>query len=268
MSRKPQRWGTGDRITAARLNDTREESLRSRRAVTTGPNVTIIGSNLGTNTSAMVKQGCVLCIATEDFTEKLTDNYQATDKVPSGACRIIRLDLADGGYVDENDTAVTPFMVWDPLAWITGSETKSEGDAFWAAYNKDSQRLEVISGGGGGAQIIAFAVVSVDPVHRSAQVEIRQRTFRGKVYGSILEDSVVTVYDTDGCYLNEPDVDLTGRLGKATLMYVDQEAIDAHFFDLNDDTDCSDGSGTGPACVPTRYWNVISLCCPATICEA
>ena len=103
-----------------------------------------------------------------------------------------------------------------------------------------------------GAKIISFAIVSSDPTLRSAQVEIRQRTFPGTVYGSTLDDSVVVVYDTDGCYLNEPNVDLTGRLGKAVLMFVDAEAQAAHF-----------PTGT----VPQKYWNVISLCCPSIVCE-
>lgn len=103
-----------------------------------------------------------------------------------------------------------------------------------------------------GARIISFAIVSSDPALRSAQVEIRQRSFPGTVYGSTLEDSVVEVYDTDGCYLNEPNVDLTGRLGKAVLMLVDAEAEAAHF-----------PTGT----VPVKYWNVLSLCCPSIVCE-
>lgn len=103
-----------------------------------------------------------------------------------------------------------------------------------------------------GTKIISFSITSSDPTIRSALVEIRQRSFTGTVYGSILDDSVVTVYDTDGCFLNEPNVDLTGRNGKAVLMYVDAEAEAVHFTDYT---------------VPTKYWNVISLCCPNTVCE-
>jgi len=103
-----------------------------------------------------------------------------------------------------------------------------------------------------GTQIISFSIVSSDPSNRSALVEIRQRAFKGTVFGSMLEDSTVMVYDTDGCYLNEPNVDLTGRLGKAVLMFVDDEAAAVHFPGYF---------------VPEKYWNVLSLCCPATVCE-
>lgn len=101
-------------------------------------------------------------------------------------------------------------------------------------------------------KIIAFTVISSDPVLRSALVEIRQRSFEGTVYGSTLGDTVVTVYDTDGCFLNEPNVDLTGRNGKAALMRTDDEAAAIHFPGYT---------------VPEKYWNVLSLCCPNTVCE-
>lgn len=106
-------------------------------------------------------------------------------------------------------------------------------------------------GSAGGASIISFSVISSDAITRSALVDIRQRAFSGQVFGSILGDTVVTVYDTDGCYLNEPNVDLTGRRGKALLTITDQEAKDLHF------------GGAGPA----KYWNVLSLCCPQVVCE-
>lgn len=139
----------------------------------------------------------------------------------------------DGGSIIENDPKV--------------------GDEFIAYY--DPQRaafLPIATKSASGAQIISFAIVSSDPTNRSALVEIRQRTFSGTVYGSTLEDSVVTVYDTDGCYLNEPNVDLTGRLGKAVLMFVDAEAEALHFPGYF---------------VPEKYWNVLSLCCPSMVCE-
>lgn len=108
-------------------------------------------------------------------------------------------------------------------------------------------------GGGSGVQIISFSINSSDPLTRSADVEIRQRTFPGTVFGSTLDDTNVIVYDTDGCYLNEPNVDLTGRLGKAVLMLVDDEAAATHFADSYE--------------VPEKYWNVLTLCCPHFTCE-
>lgn len=129
--------------------------------------------------------------------------------------------------------------------------TAANGDSVIVSWI-DGRWLIRKNGGASGTQIISFSIVSSDPTIRSALVEIRQRSFTGTVYGSTLDDTVVTVYDTDGCFLNEPNVDLTGRNGKAVLMYVDAEAEAVHFPDYT---------------VPTKYWNVISLCCPNTVCE-
>ena len=116
-----------------------------------------------------------------------------------------------------------------------------------------SGRWHKKGGGGAGASILSFLIISSDPTLRSALVETKQRAFAGQAFGSTLNDTVVTVYDTDGCFLNEPNVDLTGRRGKAVLMNNDDEAGEIHF----------GGKGLGP----TKYWNVLSLCCPQVACE-
>ena len=46
-------------------------------------------------------------------------------------------------------------------------------------------------GGGSGAKIIDFQIISADPSIREALVQIEQRTVQGTVYGSILGDTVV-----------------------------------------------------------------------------
>ena len=108
-------------------------------------------------------------------------------------------------------------------------------------------------GGGSGAQIINFQIVSSDPTTRSAQVQIEQRAFKGTVFGSSLIDTVVQVYDTDGCYLNEPNIELTARRGKAVLMYSDDASDALHF--------------PGDPDPPAQYWCVLSICCPQLVCE-
>lgn len=131
------------------------------------------------------------------------------------------------------------------------SFSASSGDAVKVEW-VDGRWLFVKSASAGGSKIISFSIISSDPTLRSAEVEIRQRSFTGTVYGSTLGDTVVTVYDTDGCFLNEPNVDLTGRNGKAVLMYTDAEAEAIHFPDYD---------------VPAQYWNVLNLCCPNVVCE-
>jgi hypothetical protein len=108
-------------------------------------------------------------------------------------------------------------------------------------------------GGAGETQIINFQIASSDPTTRSAIVQIEQRAFKGTAYGSFLEGEVVYVYDTDGCYLNEPSVDLTARRGKAVLMYTDDAAAALHF--------------SGDYSPPEKYWCVLSICCPNASCE-
>jgi len=104
----------------------------------------------------------------------------------------------------------------------------------------------------GGSKQIRFDIVSSDPTTGEALVNIQQRTFSGQVYGSRLGDTVVTVYDTAGCYLNEIGVDLTGRSGFAMLFKTNQGAIDAHFSEYD---------------YPEWYWMVTGLCCPSLTCE-
>jgi len=250
---RPSDWKRGDLIRTDRLNGVTSEARLGRQSVVVGSGTAIVGTNHGVRAAHFQKQAIHLVEAIEDFASGyITDNYLAADVIPSGKCRLLQLELTTGTYAI--DPATEPFVVYDPLSVIGDSDSKASGDKFYCVWNRDNQRAEVVSGGGGGAKAISFAIVSTDYSNRSALVEIRQRTFSGQVFGSILDDTVVTVYDTDGCFLNEPSVDLTGRLGKAMLFIVDGEAIDAHF---KDDGDYS----------PKKYWNVFNLCCPHNECD-
>jgi len=114
-------------------------------------------------------------------------------------------------------------------------------------------RWQQQKGGGGGAKWIRFIIVSSDPTTSSAIVNIRQRSFTGVADGSSLSDTVIdSVYDTAGCYLNEINVDLTGRSGFAMLMLVDNEAEELHF---------------GVDGAPQWYWMVTGICCPSLSCS-
>lgn len=149
----------------------------------------------------------------------------------------------------EGGSGLHPNALIDPSLWKVGPI-----DFRW------SEERGVWIVGSEGSQIIAFNIVSSDPTVRSALVSIKQRSFLGQVYGSILGDTVVTVYDTDGCFLNEPNVDLTARRGKATLMYTDDESIALHFSGVA-------GTGASPTGVPEKYWMVTSICCPSVECD-
>lgn len=140
---------------------------------------------------------------------------------------------------------------------VVGSWEIEEGSGPFIVFGEHNVGTDTLigrfTGSGGETQIINFQFVSYNAAPRSAIVQIEQRAFTGPVYDSYLEDSVVDVYDTDGCYLNEPSVDLTARRGKAVLVYTDDAAAALHFPD-----------DYNP---PEKYWCVISICCPNVACE-
>ena len=114
-------------------------------------------------------------------------------------------------------------------------------------------------GGSSGGLSLMFQIVSSDPSIRTAIAQIEMRTFTGEAYGSSVSDTVVTIYDPAGCYLNEPNVDLTGRFGYADLFLTGSLAT------------ASTGygglawwaSGEGPS----KIWVVRNLCCPQGGCS-
>jgi hypothetical protein len=257
-----QKFEPGDQISAGRMNDLVDFAAGQYRDTGTGASVSYFGSRFVNASMEIPYPPPRLVIAMEDFVVGITDHL-VPDDVASARCRLVRLNTSNQHEPEQGGD----FWVYDPVASMMQASFRKEGDVMLVHFNVDSGRWEVPGGQTEAGETISFAIISNDPTTRTALVEIRQRTFRGQTYGSFLEDTVVYVHDTDGCYLNEPNVDLTGRLGKAILMYVDQEAAEVHFpedaFGSSCDTDYSSLVG----CAPEKYWNVISLCCPSTICE-
>jgi hypothetical protein len=153
---KPQHWSAGDAISAGRLNGLTRESLRSRKGESVGPGNCEVGDNFGSSSANHSKPAMHLCFATEDFkADQYTDNYLALDKIPSGKCLLVRFNPSTGDYEEEKwnsdidgyggDSGFEPFRVWDPMAKLKGMPNKVTGDIFYAAYNKDNCRLEIVS---------------------------------------------------------------------------------------------------------------------------
>lgn len=154
MSLKPNPFRPGQLITADRLNQLRREGIRDQQLRTSGPGMSVVDDYMSGGQSAhQAKPGTILCRAIEDFdVNRYTDAYSWPDPVPSGLCRLIRMRPDNGQY--EMESSDTPeFRVWDPMALIMGATSKSEGDSFYAAYNKDSGRVEVIGVGGPSVEI-------------------------------------------------------------------------------------------------------------------
>lgn len=96
-------------------------------------------------------------------------------------------------------------------------------------------------GSGGGAAIVRFTVTTadcdVDP--KSAVVNVDAIVCSG---ASVAVDDSITVYDKAGCFLNQPEADLAGRVGFAVKL---------------DDTAASGECD----------WEVFQMCCPINQCS-
>jgi hypothetical protein len=141
---------------------------------------------------------------------------------------------------------------------VVDTWTIEEGGELFTVFGEHNVTTDAVIGRqkatAGDTKFIRFQIVSSDPSTRSALVEIKQRAFRGPAFGSSLSDTVIdSVYDTAGCYLNEINVDLTGRSGFAQLMLIDAEAIEIHFGGYDPGVDW--------------YWMVTGICCPSLECD-
>jgi hypothetical protein len=119
----------------------------------------MVREDMGNQSANQQKQQMILCVATEDFEipDTYTDVYGVVDKVPSGTCLRMCLDMSDADYKEE--TAHMDFRVYDPVSKLMDIPTKSDGDVFYAIYNTDSRRWEVFSVEGQGRVGLRHALV-------------------------------------------------------------------------------------------------------------
>ena len=137
----------GQGIGANHLNSVQREALRGRSAVARGEGVTAVGSMAGPQSSQFPRPQVQLCIATEDFSDGSSTDLYTTDQVASGPAVLFRLNTTTSEYEEEEDR--TPFRVWDVASWIAGVPTViKKGSVFYAALNKESERLEIIASTG------------------------------------------------------------------------------------------------------------------------
>ena len=161
MTIQPEPFQPGQVLNTRRMNSLRQASIRDQQMVVNGPGMSAVGDYMmGAQASHHSKPHIVLCRAMEDFQRyQLTDSstfyggaFYSGDPVWSGKCRLVRLDVYTGQY-DQESANIPEFRVWDPLALLTSSDSKKEGDNFYAAYNKDTNRVEVIGVGGQSVEI-------------------------------------------------------------------------------------------------------------------
>ena len=121
-----------------------------------------------------------------------------------------------------------PEAAWNPHLWKSGPV-----DLRW---NEDKGIWSFISG----SPIIRFQIVSADSLNRTALVQLESRPADGNVPNTSLGGTITTVYDPNGCFLNEPAVNFTGRFGFAVWLVYQSSA----------------------------RWEIFSLCCDAGECVA
>ncbi len=138
----------GQPLSAAHLNAVQREALRGRMAAARGPGMAAVNSMSGPQSSHMPRPQVQLCIATQDFQEGVGDtDLYTTDFVPSGPAVLYRLNTTTSLY--ESEEEYSPFRVWDVASWIAGVPTNiKKGTVFYAALNKESERLEIIASTG------------------------------------------------------------------------------------------------------------------------
>lgn len=158
---KPRGWKQGDPISASRLNGTNAEAGRSRRQSSTGTGSSMVNETMGNQSHASYEAGTRLVRAKEDFapSDVSTDIYGLNDPQYSGKCMMMRLvssgNAPSGLY--EEEVFSQEFRVWDPIALLSSTASKSEGDVFYTVYNKDSKRWEVLTTGA--SQNLRHAIV-------------------------------------------------------------------------------------------------------------
>lgn len=141
----------------------------------------------------------------------------------------------------ENDDRVIDVMIYAEFSALASGKAQAHWDA-------KHGRWSGIQGGGSGAQIIGFEIVSVDCELCKAVVTVISRP--AGVTSVPEEDSYtgeVTVYDFAGCHLDATEIDLIGKFGYAT--YMDGPEFCA--------IDPDKGS----------RWEIMTLCCAETECQ-
>ena len=108
-------------------------------------------------------------------------------------------------------------------------------------------------GGGGRITSVRFKIVSSDPTTLSGLAQIIAWDYgfaKTQIPATIAGNTVIEICDPMGCFLNEPNVDLTDRAGVA--VYRDADAID----------NCRTGYAPFDG-----VWEVTSLCCKLLSCD-
>ncbi len=229
---EPNLIQSGEPITAVRMNDILEYA-RPPYAMVPNEGNAFFGSKSTNGRSGVERERMILVRATEDFEVRIS-TCETEDDVPSGRVEYVR--HIPQLNVHEPPEYQEPFYVYDPVAGLMGSRSKSEEDVFHCIWNDDSGRWEVVAGERG-VQQIRFEI-SAPPNCEACQSRARVLSRPPGVSRVTEEDDYgeLIVYDLLRGWLNRPDIDLfnpetgDGARGYASLLtWENQEcAIDPY----------------------------------------
>ena len=118
---------------------------------------------------------------------------------------------------------------------------------------REFKLLQAGGGGSGRVTSVRFKIVSSDPTTLSGLANIIAWDYgfsKTQIPATIAGNTVIEICDPMGCFLNEPNVDLTDRAGVA--VYRDADLID----------NCRTGYAPFDG-----VWEVTSLCCKLLSCD-
>mgnify|MGYP003648107467 CR=1 FL=1 len=187
----------------------------------------MVNETMGNQSALSHEAGTRLVVAKEDFTKDVqeTDIYAIFDPHYSGKCMMMRLNSSGAAPTGlyEEEVYSREFRVWDPMALLTDASSKSSGDMFYAIYNKDSKRWEVLQVAAVGSPRIFFEVVGYECISDTeVELTVTPIWYTGGCTATIPGfDSYDegTVIDPCGKALFFAAADLIGKNGFATYMY-------------------------------------------------
>ena len=136
---------------------------------------------------------------------------------------------------------------------VNRSESSSYTAGDWGKVERINGEWQPYTGTGGGVTSVRFKIVSSDPTTLSGLATILAWDYgfaKTQIPATIAGNTIIEICDPMGCFLNEPNVDLTDRAGVA--VYRDSDVID----------NCRTGYAPFDG-----VWEVTSLCCKLLSCD-
>ena len=219
--KRPENFAVGEQLRAARLNEVIDYA---RGPVTTsfgGQTAGVTGSRVFNASLTMARYTHMLVQATEDFALSVTDNTIADD-VPSGICRMVRMDRSANVYATSEITD----RVYDTITGLMGGEAPVTGDYMYCMFSTESGRWEKIGSAeftvvhgiprqclNDGWYLVELATFNAEPQQASDFVSLGEDC-------SLCDTDFGGASDTDSCLtVTEVDRNFTKPTGLGVFAY-------------------------------------------------